>query len=489
MKARPHSPKEQLGALGGSLLTFFVSFALFALLRQGRPYGDGITILCYLRDRNFLAHHLLFLPDLALFADLAGNLGIPERTAAFLFSAFCAAAGLAFLHLVFRRHRSRGEAWLLTLAMGTAPVLLFFGTQVENHAHHFFWLSFFLFALDNALTKRDAEGPSLLRFALSGLLLVGVYASHSSSLLLFPALALLVHRVLAGPRLLPTRGEWLPLLLLFVPPLLAKLLDPWFKAQVLGGGDAYLHDTSLQFALSLMSSKSPGEWLQYLLDEVLLAGPAVLTATLALLWKRWTTLGLALLALLPYILFFGHWPVYEFGAYYLAPFAFLLFLAGRSTLPLRPPLAILLLGIIASQSVYGLKRVLTWERDHSAAPWRFADDAARAAGKGGFIVVETGTKGLFLDYDHPEVGYSPVENYEIVIEQQLRANPQGRELLAKEVAERFLAFARRGPLLVEDKAWERIAAQYPRVIQALEKHFDKNPVHEGRFRGFRLLPK
>ncbi len=480
-------------ALRGSLLTFLVSFALFALLRQGQPYGDGITILCYLRDRNFLAHHILFLPDLALFADLLGVLRIPERTAAFLFSGFCAASGLALLHLLLRFHRhSSRECWLLTLAMGSAPVLLFFGTQVENHAHHFFWVSLFLLAFDRALERefRTTGAPSLPRFALAGLLLIAVYASHSSSLLLFPALALYAHGALRKRQsFFPESHEWLPLLLLFVPALLLKELDPWIKARLLGGGDAYLRDTSLQFALSLMSSKSPGEWIHYLLHEVLLAGPALLAASAILLRKPLSSLGLAGIALLPYILFFGHWPVYEFGAYYVAPFAFLLFLLARAKLSLSSHLSVLLLSLIVFQSVYGLRRVLLWEQKHDAAPWAFADDAAAAAGKGGFIVVETGTKGLFLDYDHPEVGYSPVENYEIVIEQELKARPGGRKALARDVAARFSLFAKRGPLLIEDKAWERIEKKYPEVTQALEQRFNKQPIHNGRFRGFRLQAK
>ena len=478
-------------ALRGSLLTFFVSFALFALLRQGQPYGDGITILCYLRDRNFLAHHLLFLPDLALFTNLAGGLGIPERTAAFLFSGFCAAAGLALLHLILRLHRRPSrECWLLTLAMGTAPVLLFFGTQVENHAHHFFWVALFLLGLDRALAHSKGARPSLPHFAVAGLLLIGVYASHSSSLLLFPALALSAYGTLRQePRLFPQRRELLPLLLLFVPALLLWRLDPWIKARLLGGGDAYLHDTSLQFALSLMSAKSPGEWIHYLLSEVLLAGPALLAASGILLSKRWSSFGLALIALLPYILFFGHWPVYEFGAYYVAPFAFILFLCARSRVPLRSPLPAFLLTLIVFQSVFGLRRVLLWEKTHSSSPWAFADDAAAATGKGGFVVVETGTKGLFIDYNHPEIGYSPVENYEIVIEQELKAHPNGRASLARDVASRLRAFAKRGPLLIEDKAWTRIETQYPEVTRALEKTFHKSPIKKGRFQGFRLLPK
>ncbi len=483
-------------ALRGSLLTFLVSFALFALLRQGQPYGDGITILCYLRDRNFLAHHLLFLPDLALFADLVGGLGVPERTAAFLFSGFCAAAGLGLLHLILRLHRRPArECWILTLAMGTAPVLMFFGTQVENHAHHFFWVCFFLLALDRALDHNGGGRPSLPRFAGAGLLLIGVYASHSSSLLLFPAIALVTHGALRheprpfSKRLFLQRHELLPLLLLFVPALLVWRLDPWIKARLLGGGDAYLQDTSLQFALSLMSAKSPGEWIHYLLNEVLLAGPALLAASAILLRTRWDSLGLGFIALLPYILFFGHWPVYEFGAYYVAPFAFLLFLCARSKAPLRIPLQTFLFTLIVFQGVYGLRRVLLWEKHHSAAPWAFADDAAAAAGKGGFVVVETGTKGLFIDYNHPEIGYSPVENYEIVIDQELRANPKGRQALARDVAARFRAFAQRGPLLIEDKAWERIHANYPEVTAALNRTFEKRPLTHGRFKGFRLLVK
>jgi hypothetical protein len=478
-------------ALRGSLLTFIVSFAIFALLRQGQPYGDGITILCYLRDRNFLAHHLLFLPDLALFADFAMGFGISERTAAFLFSGFCAAAGLALLNLILHFHRrSSRECLLLTLAIGTAPVLLFFGTQVENHAHHFFWVSLFLLALDRALSKDKQAKPSLPRFAIAGLILIGVYASHSSSLLLFPALALLTHGSLRKTRrLFPPTQELLPLLLLFVPALLIWRIDPWIKARLLGGGDAYLRDTSLEFALSLMSAKSPGEWAHYLLHEVLLAGPALLAASVFLLRFSWTNLGLSLIALLPYILFFGHWPVYEFGAYYLAPFAFLLFLCARSKAPLRNPLPILLLSLIVFQAIFGLRRVLLWEKSHSASPWAFADNAASAAGKGGFIVVETGTKGLFLDYDHPEVGYIPVENYEIVIEQELKAQAGGRKALAHDVAARFLLFAKRGPLLIEDKAWDRIRRKYPEVTDALMRKFERQPLRQGRFRGFRLLPK
>ncbi|MEZ5988307.1 MAG: hypothetical protein R3F30_04145 [Planctomycetota bacterium] len=267
--ANPTGPTTTRRPAGARALGLWLAVAAaYLLLLQRHPYGDGITYVDYVLDGKLWYHHLAYLPSLWGFVGLAGLVGVEPRTACFAFSALAGAGAVAVLyHLLAtaRTFRGRWPPLPTALLLATAPSVLFFSTQVENHAWHLFWATVVLWTLDRALA-----GLRLWPWLPAGAAVVLAYASHSSFLLLCPALALLVRLHWAGGLLRPLgAAELLRLLLLFGPTVLFKLLvEPAVKAA--SGGAAFGQDTSLAFALSLWEWRGLTWWLDYLPGEVLL---------------------------------------------------------------------------------------------------------------------------------------------------------------------------------------------------------------------------
>jgi len=477
---RPSRPK-------GARTVFLLALAAFLLLAQEQPYGDGITYLVWLRDRNFLAHHLLYLPDLFLFTRPLVLLGASEARAAFWFSGVCMAGGLALCHRLLLDSRSlRGgrepPGGLWTFLLASSPVVVFYATQVENHAHHFFWVAAALLALDRALA-----GGRTSR-ALAGLVLAAAFASHSSFALLLPALFLLSWSRLSGGGFALRSGAFLDLALLFLPTLAFKFADPWIKADLLGGGPAYLKDRSLAFALRTMQAKSPAEWIRYLGEEVLLAAPA-LWLLLPAAGRRFGggRIALALLGLLPYLLLFGNWPVEEYGAYYLPVLLLWTVLLASPPGPILLRIA-LFLGMF--QGAVAVHLATTWVSRHPDPPWEWAADAAALGGPRTLVIAEDGLRCLHLDYDHG-LEFLPLRGIAVQLLEGGKRDPEAMRRLATETLPRDLdrRLAEGQTLLVSAEGWEYLGSRFPEFRESILARYRLEKARKGRFRGFRILPR
>lgn len=478
-----------------AVLVFLVSFALYAVLVQSQPYGDGITYLVWLRDGNFLAHHLLYLPDLWLWTKAVAVLGIDQRTGAFLFSALCAALGNALLYLLLARSQKLAPGCTcplrLTALIGLSPVLLFFATTVENHAHHYLWFCLLLLAVDRALARETVR-----TWLWAGLALLGAYGSHSSCLLILPALLALIQR-LRGARLFrPTVAQLTRLAVFVLPTLAGKLAEPWIQADVLGGGPAWHGQAQLQFMLSILQPRNASAWIDYVWAEVFLPAPGLWWAFLILALRRVRPhagdLLIAGLALAPYLLVFGQWVapggtgVREFGAYYLAFFALLLLLLGRWKPDLRPEEGVVLALLVLAQGVWGSWRTWTWVERQECPDWRVAAEAVDAAGAGGTVVFWRGGPAFHVNYDHPAVDAVPVELWVELNRGEFSLNPGHFELLARGEWTRLLSVwtERKGALVVSKALVERLMRD---KSQLRGQELPLRPLYDALFASYRLI--
>lgn len=404
-------------ALARSAIAFLVSFAAYALLLQSQPWGDGITYLSYLRDGVLGAHHLFYLPPMWSFVRVAEALGIEERTAAFLFSAFCAAGGNAILTWLLSTSKRLAPACtcplLLVAVLATAPSLVFFGTQIENHAHHYLWICATLLALDRSLVHtRSSKLVAYLSWSLAGFALLAAFSSHSTSVLLWPALALTIW-VMSGERMLraPTVFDVRNAALFFGFALAFKFLQPSIKVWLTGDPN-WGKDTTAEFALSLLDVRSLSTWIDYSWSEVLVPAWGLVWAVLVLGVRRIrehkTEALVVSLAFLPYFAFFGSWNVREFGAYYLAVLPVFVVAIGRLIPKLRREEAVVLLVLILGQAVHASYRAKSWASEQTGAAWNWARDASQLATKNGLVLCWQGVHWLHMDYDHPDANIAVV---------------------------------------------------------------------------------
>ena len=426
---------------GEALLRAFVVFgcclALYLVCMQTEPYGDGISYLTWLRASNFLAHHLFYLPPLWVFVRGAELFGIDERSGAFLYSAVCAALGSGILCYLLARSRRLAPRCTcpmrLALLAATTPALIFYATQVENHANHYLWVCVLLLALDTALAEasigtpeRDGIKKRYGRMVVAGLALVLAFASHSTSGLLWPALSALIWSA-SGPLLRrPNFGDILEQVCFFGPSIL--LLSTQSQILVwLSGDPNWGKNASGAFALSLLDLRSLSTWLDYLLHELLLPFWGFVWVVLALGLRRFSGQTrealLALVAFAPYLLFFGHWNVREFGAYYLPLLPVFAIGIGRLMPALRREEALVLVVLLLGQGVHGALRARAWVESDPRPPWTWADDAAAIAGQGGTVFCWDGMRALHVEYDHPSCRAYPFHNWTLTLSGPAQLDP------------------------------------------------------------------
>lgn len=482
--------------IASSLAVFVVSFVGYGLLLQSQPYGDGITYLSYLSKGTFLSHHLLYLPDLWLFSKAATACGIDARTAPYLFSAFCGAFGNAVLHRLIATSRKTATdcscPLLLTLLAATVPSIVFFATQVENHAHHYAWVCLLLLTLDRALAS-DAFG----RWAVCGVALLGAYASHSSIILMLPALVLLIHALRGhGPARLPRPSELARFGVWLAPVVVFRLLEGTIRADLLGGGEAWRQNTSFAFLRSLLGLRDLSTWLHYLWAELLLPAFGLVWVVLVVAVRRWrihrADMLLAGLAVVPYVLVFGHWNVYERGAYYIPLLPVLIVTMARLRPDLRREERIVIVLLVLGQAGYAVHAARTWVERQTGAAWTVASDASRLATRDGTVLVWPGVLALHLDYDH-HIEAVPLENWVQELGGRFATDPkfgaEFAELVRTDFVEKYW-LAKHGPLLIERGLMERLRAdQKPDLrplASMLETHYRLTPVAAGTFHAFRV---
>ena len=493
---------------------------MYALLRQSQPYGDGMTYLHYLRREDFVSHHLLYIPDLWLFVKAIGLLGVGDRTAAFLFSGFCAALGNALLVVLLMTSRGllperldeRGARIWAAFAVG-APSLMFFATQIENHAHHYLWAVVLLLAVDRALVRE-----SIASWLLAGFALVAAYSSHSSILLAVPALCLAIQVVRRrGSRddpsaarssrswlhtLLPRGRDWLFFALLAAPVVVFRLLEGSIRVDLLGGAEHWRQNRSLEFLRSLLELRSVGTWIEYIAFELLLPMIGVVFALLVLAFassrsergRGRVALGLLGIAVLPYLLIFGHWPVREFGAYYIAILPAAVLVAAY----LAPKPSVGWVALVVLQALFAGGQSTNWvanaealgQRDPSAAPaWVWTADAAKLSGKTGTIVVWPGLRHLHLEHDHA-IESLALENWMLFMRSAAAGAPDPNaawQATAKNVVQMHRDWLARGPVLWSKRAMDEVSRGGPSAIgAALRREFRLVDVQAGSFRGVRV---
>ncbi len=479
-----------------SLLLFCGLSIAYLLILQEHPYGDGITYLDYLLDGKLAFHHLLYLPTLWLFSQLGSLFGITVRTSAFAWSALAAAGAVSTVYYLLRTARTfrieiampAGRAWVMTLLIAllvaTAPSVLFYATQLENHANHLLWVSLFFLVLDRSLASLS-PAPWIL----SGLVLTGAYASHSSILLLFPAILLLVHYYWNGPRLrLPEAPEILRLLLLFLPTLGFKyLIEPWIKG--LQGDPNLAGDFGQDFALKLMEFRSAGWLASYFLEEVLFAafGLWVLFFLFQLgKQDRRFPAACVMLGLLSYYLLFAHWPVRERGAYFLPLLPFAALALGKP-LPLFQRFATpILLTLILSQATLGYRALRT--HDRARGPWRTADLIASTVSQNTIVLCRSGVVQLHLKLDHHIDGQA-LENWMIGWAYSAKSIPRYWEILIEtEILPKIDGIIDSRPLYLTQAGSEVLSADpgAAKILTALQKRYRFEARGEGASAGWML---
>ncbi len=479
---------------GLSLRVALLAFLAFLLLLQPQPHGDGISYIWYLQEGNLLGHHLLYLPVMKGFCTLAEFFGISTRSAAFLFSALCGGAAVLLMHRLLASSRAlcpgARHPWLWTLIFAACPAVLFYSTTVENHAHHLFWCCAFLLCLDRVLASEAEHGRRLWLWPSATILLLAVYTSHSSSLLLWPGLLLCLHLRQGRLLRLPQWSEISRYLLLFGPVLLFKLAEPLLKARVFGGGEEQLSDAHTLFALDLLGWRDLSTWLEYLGHEVLLPIGAALVAGGFALRGRW--LGMAVSILLPYLLFFGHWNIYEYGAYYLAPLPLLLLLSAASSRPQglgaksRAVVLVVTLGLMG----YGLGNTLSYTSRHPEAVWNWAKDLRQLADSESTVIVYYGVRGITLLADTDIHDVQMLESWWMLMAPAVAA--KGPDVFKSHIyrimPELFASWTAKGkgPLIVSKEARAAMQRDWPPLLAWLEQHASWEPISKGIFSGFVL---
>ena len=474
-----------------SLLLFLVLSVFYLLLLQKHPYGDGITYLDFLMDGKLAFHHLLYLPTLWLFSQLTAPLGVSTRTAAFAWSALSAAGAVSLLYYLLRTARSfRIEVTrplLLVLIVATAPSVLFFATQLENHANHLLWVTFFFLVLDRALASL-----SPVPWILAGLALTGAYASHSSILLLFPTILLLVHYFWNGRFLrMPVSPEILRLLLLFVPTLGFKyLVEPWIKG--LQGDPNLALDFGQKFALSLMQRQSASWLWSYLVDEVFLAAFG--------LWglfvvfqsgrqDRRAPAGCLLLGLLTYYLFFAHWPVREHGAYFLPLLPFAALVIGRPQAWLARIAAPVFIVLILAQGAVGYRAMQRFDR--ADGPWVTAQAIADIVPDETIVLCRSGVVQLHLKHDQ-NLEAQALENWMIGWTHSATQIPNFWDLLIqREILPKLDKILETHALYMTRAASDVLRADpgAKKILEAMQQHYRFDPLGQGANAGWRLYPR
>ena len=393
----------------------------------------------------------------------------------------------------------QSSAGIATAFVVTTPVLLFFSTQVENHAHHYLWIVVFLLALDRGLpcSGPDSEKQALWSMLLCGLLWLPVYFSHSTSVLLVPALLLFLHMRGGGKLLrLPERRELLRYTALLLPLVLAKvLIDPMLKAWLFENRDVGKGNQELRFALSLMELRSPSEWLDYLYEEVFLALPGLWLGTVLLfaLAVHAGKSGAIVLAVvvLPYILVFGHWPVREHGAYYIAtlPVAAIC-LAGMEFK--KPSLRIILSLLIIGQSavaIEGSRRWLQakdgiWIQARSIADFVGQD----RVGKDTVVICYAGSMHYYLERKHGIQNQS-IEIWNVIWQQTATEDPKAFAALEQKLVPQIIR-----PILEKHRIFMTEAAvQFMKqgkdlagLLLAMQRQLIFVPAGEGYNKGYWL---
>ncbi|MCA8969982.1 MAG: hypothetical protein KDC95_09375 [Planctomycetes bacterium] len=401
-------------------IVFVACMVLYTLAMQREPYGDGISYLTWLRDSNFVAHHLFYLPPMWVFARVVELVGLSERSAAFAYSAFCAAAGSGILTYLLARSKrfARGCTCPVRLALlvATTPAMIFYATTVENHANHYLWICVMLFALDRALDPDQPARP--LRWFLAGIALLLAFSSHVTSGLLWPALALVVHASHGSLLRRPTvRDVWVQAL--FFGPSIAFLFGQSQILVWLSGDENWGKNASGSFAWSLLAWRSLETWFDYFVHELVLPFWGFVWGLLALGIRRFKGQRLeallAVCAVLPYFLFFGHWNVREFGAYYLPLLPVLVIGIGRLMPALRREESIALIVLIVAQGIQGTIHSVNWVTDQVNPPWTWADDAVAVAGPQGTILCWDGMRALHVEYDHEGCKAIPLHNWTLTL--------------------------------------------------------------------------
>lgn len=475
---------------GEALLAFLVSFALFALLLQDVTFGDGIFYLDWARQGRLYAHHHLYLPSMVPFMRALEWIGVADRTACFLFSAFTGALGNAFLYLAVRGHVRDGlHAAAFVLLAATAPVVMFFVTTVENHGPHYMWTCLALWALDVAIERR-----TLAAFGLAGCSLACVPASHLSGFMLVPAWTLLawseagrrpVFRAWSGSRLARIGVFVLPLAIY----VLLFHLTTSFRTGVLRLTPDLLADPiGFEFDSKIFGREQrPAQWVTYLFEAGLL--PSFGTGAVFLAgWRRLARAGwiwLPLAGIAPYVVLLPLHGFPERGAYFLALGPWVVFFLARTARDSRALAALCLLAGVA-QGVAGVLQILRYPDEAPAASKRWAQQWAADA-----MRVDAGVQAAHRFYLCEDLWRTTHLTYDqrtgaLHLPSSLQQHSGNRRVFLTWLAGMLPRQLAKGPIYVSEELWQALPRLWPELRALLESRYRPARVRAGSFHARRI---
>ncbi|MEZ5988755.1 MAG: hypothetical protein R3F30_06465 [Planctomycetota bacterium] len=484
--AAPTSGRPSARAWLGPLVVFGVALAGLGLLLQRVPYGDGILLEFALGKRIVSYHHLTYLLAVTGWADLCEAVGAGRHGAYYLWSAVAAAGGLAALWATMAELRRGAVAGLAggggglgdlsaLLLVATTPALLFFGTTLENPAHHLGCTALAMLLVVLAL-RRDT--PS--RWLAAGLACLLVVTSHASGLALMPLMGLLaLWRSGRAPLRDGVEGSLLRLALLAAPVLAFRLGEQPLRAWLFAGQGVTAEDpASNQLRWLLSHRPGLGEVVDHLVVEVCTPYFGLVLATLAacvvlLRRGRGRFVGLAVLGIGLHVGLFVLYGVRERGAYGLPVSLFAALLVQVALGAARPAAlaraAVLVLAV--AQLVAGVHAVRAYPTEKADPPWQWAARCATALGPeapggGATVLVADLFRGMHLEVDH-DVRMIHVPSFLDLYTRGLAELVQGGASVAEREAfgQRFLGECRTRILELEGRGTLWVTGDCAQVIR------------------------
>jgi len=375
---------------------------LYGQTFQTRQYGDSgllLNVFAAHRDGSGTWYHALYMPVAGLLARTC-EWSSPAAVLRFV-SSGSGALGVALAYGLCRAwSTSRAAALVASLLLGFSPAWWFFSTAIEVHSLHAACVGLVACAALLAPWRR----PVLAALAVAALMPL-LFLSHQTGVLLGPGMVLLAQFARRRRGLPPLRAA--SLLFLVGPLYLAALLTAIPTAAAMGtySMDGYLGN-SVGMLRVFDKPFSLGDfwsgWVRPLGLLLPLAGVGLLTRN-----SRGLERSTLLVLLLPSLLFFVVWGLYERGGYTLGTAAFLSLLCARA-LP-QDGRRTLALGAL----LVALQGGLAWRdlRAFDAPEWgeRLAARARATAralpGRG--VLISFDPRGQFIEALLPEVTEVP----------------------------------------------------------------------------------
>ncbi|HHI79097.1 MAG TPA: hypothetical protein ENK02_03885 [Planctomycetes bacterium] len=491
------------GTLGEmlSLFAFVLSFVAYLLLLQQHPYGDGILYLEFTRKGVLAGSHLLYMPGVVGFTRLFEGGGLSDRQLGFIYSAFTAALGNAFLLATLRRYsKSLGTALLALALVALAPSTLFFATTVEVHGQHYGLVCVALYFFCKLVDKQQ---PSLPALALAGLIVLLAPLSHETGWMLLAFFLPMAVSRFGREELFddfPTKLQRSAAFLLF-PALLwvfNHALRTWLFVEVFQVPGAPTGNPSSMelYNKVLHPANQPEGWLPFLWKGFFRPAWGVwlaLLVALPLLARRSPARFFAVsAAFVAYVVLLTLYGYPEKGAYFVG----FLPIAAFAIAQVWPPLPTWTTGLaflVAIQSVDAIALDLRYPSEDPYPLWAWAQDVQTLRKKQlGGKTPTVFAKGMFqaatLRYElgiPAEPAGDTLQNLARSLENiPAKERASKRKLIETQVLLYVQQGKAKGPLLLSQDFVQALRSHFPRAWQTLKKTFPLKEVHQGKLRGF-----